>query len=125
MEAMRPFAVIDVLIVSALLCGAVLTFNKLGSIKPDIAVVFRQNAVIAEYPLDRDAVFAVNGKLGTLDIEIKGGATRIVHATCPRGVCVMAGAISGANGRIICAPNNILIQIRSKKVGDGVDAVAY
>jgi hypothetical protein len=125
MEAMRPFAVADVLIISALLCGAFLTFDRLGSIRPDTVAVFRQNAVIAEYPLNNDASFTVSGKNGNVGIEIKDGAARISRATCPRGICRLSGAVSNANGRIICAPNNILIQVRPSKPGNDVDAVAY
>jgi hypothetical protein len=126
METARPFAAIDAIIISALVCGAFLTFNKLGSLTPDTVAVFRQNAVIAEYPLKNDVSFTVNGKRGSVGIEIKNGAAKISHATCPRGICKLSGAISNSNGRIICAPNNIMVQIRSSGAREnGVDGVTY
>jgi len=123
-EALRPCAATDIIIISAMLCGAFFTFSRLETGRPDTVVVFKQNAVIAEYPLNADVVFRVNGQIGPLDIEIKDGTAKILHAGCPRQICKY-GVISGSRGQLICAPNNILLQIRSSKTDNDIDAVAY
>jgi len=123
---MRAFTAIDAVIAVAMICGAAAAFAAAGSIRPDRAVVYRQNSVIAEYPLKDDISFTVNGKIGEVGIEIKNGAANINHATCPKGICKRSGAISNPNGQPICAPNNIMVKIMSAGDGkSGVDGVTY
>jgi hypothetical protein len=124
MTPMRMFTAVDAAIALATICGAAAAFAFLGSERPDRLVVFKQNSVIAEYPLGGDVAFTVNGKMGPLDIEIKNGIANIRHAGCPKGICTRSGGISNSNGRLICAPNNIMIQIQSANSG-GVDGIAY
>ena len=121
----RTYTVFDVLIILVMTAGVFLTFNLLKSGRPDSVVVFRQNTIIAEYPLLPDAVFTVNGKVGVVNIEIKNGAVRIAHANCPRKICRQSSGIRNSYGQLVCAPNNILVRIRSSKNGSDVDAVAY
>jgi hypothetical protein len=127
LTAIRACAFADIIIMLAMICGAVLSFNMIASDRPDRLIVFRQNNVIAEYPLRDDATFAVSGRIDRLDIEIKDGTVKILHASCPRQICKRSGAINSRYGQLICAPNNILIQIRpsQKNGGAGVDAIAY
>jgi hypothetical protein len=110
-----------------MICGAFLSLNLVKPERPDSVAVFRQNAVIAEYPLSGDAAFAVSGKIGPLGIEIKDGAARIVSAPCPRQICKRSGRINGRHSQLICAPNNILIKIRTSQTqtDNDVDAIAY
>ncbi len=123
---MRAFTAIDAVIAAAMICGAVAAFASTNSIRPDRVAVYRQNAVIAEYPLKDDISFTVNGKIGEVGVEIKNGTASINHATCPKGICKLSGAISNPNGRLICAPNNIMVKIMSAGDGkSGVDGVTY
>ncbi|MCL2183768.1 MAG: NusG domain II-containing protein [Chitinispirillia bacterium] len=122
---MRAFGIADALIAGALICGTAAAVPLLSSGQPALVVVYGQNAVIAKYPAGSDAVFTVSGKRGPLDIEIKNGSVRIVHADCPRSICKQSGSISAPPAQLICAPNNILIEIRSASGGNGVDGVAY
>jgi hypothetical protein len=125
---MRTFTAIDAVIAAAMICGAAAAFASASSIRPDRVAVYRQNTVIAEYPLKEDIAFTVNGKIGEVGIEIKNGAATINHATCPKGICTLSGAISTPTGQLICAPNNILVKIMSAgngKKGNDVDGVTY
>ncbi len=125
---MRTFTAVDAVIAAAMICGAVTAFAKVDTMRPDRVVVYRQNTIIAEYPLKDDVSFTVNGKIGEVGIEIKNGAANINRATCPKGICELSGAISAPNVRLICAPNNIMVEIRSnggKKNGGDVDGVSY
>ncbi|MDR0330801.1 MAG: NusG domain II-containing protein [Chitinispirillales bacterium] len=108
-----------------MICGAFFSASAIKSSRPDRVVVFRQNTAIATYPLHTDVAFTVSGKNGAVDIEIKDGYAIIAHANCPRQICKQAGKINGTLGQLICAPNNIMVQIQSAKSSDGVDALAY
>jgi hypothetical protein len=123
---MRAFTAIDAIIAAAMICGAVAAFASTNSIRPDRVAVYRQNTVIAEYPLKDDISFTVNGKIGEVCVEIKEGTVSITQTTCPKGICKLSGAISNPNGQLICAPNNIMVKITSAGDGkNGVDGVTY
>jgi hypothetical protein len=123
---MRAFTAIDAALAVAMICGAIAAFATADYTRPDRVIVHRQNTIIAEYPLRNDVSFTVNGKNGTVGIEIKNGAVRIGHAACPKGICKRTGAISNQNGQLICAPNNIMVQILSAGGGNNrVDGVTY
>jgi hypothetical protein len=121
----RTFTVIDAMIAVAMICGAIAAFAAATTIRPDRIAVYRQNTIIAEYPLKDDISFTVNGKIGPVGIEIKNRAASIVRATCPKGICTMAGATSSPNVQLICAPNNIMVRILSAGGTSGVDGVTY
>jgi len=126
---LRSVTIIDAVIAAAMICGAVASFAAWDTARPERLVVYRQNKIIAEYPLKDDISFSVNGKNGEVGIEIKNGAASISHANCPKGICKLSGAISTPNVQLICAPNNIMVQIRSAggsgKGDGGVDGVSY
>jgi len=122
---MRAFGAVDAVVILIMICGTIATAGLLKSGRPDRAVVFRQNAVVAEYPLGNDVKFSINGKNGPVDIEIKDGAAKITHANCPRSICKQSGSISNSYGQLICAPNNILIRIQSSSSDSNVDGVTY
>jgi len=125
---MRTLTAIDAALAAAMILGAVAAFAAAGSTRPDRVVVYRQNTVIAEYPLKDDISVKVNGKIGEVGIDIKNGTATISHATCPKGICKLSGAISNPNGRLICAPNNIMVRILPAGGGGedgGVDGVTY
>jgi len=123
----RTLTAVDAIIAAAMICGAIAAFAAATTIRPDRIAIYRQNTIIAEYPLKDDISFTVNGKIGPVNIEIKNGAATITHATCPKGICTTAGATSNPNIQLICAPNNIMVKILSAgNGGDGdVDGVTY
>ncbi|MCL2219964.1 MAG: NusG domain II-containing protein [Chitinispirillia bacterium] len=122
---MRAFGIVDAVIIIALIFCAVYTIPGTMEGQPGRVLVHRQNTVVAEYQVDNDITFTVNGKRGPVDIEIKNGAVRIVHADCPRSVCKLSGGINSPQAQLVCAPNNILVQIRPAGRGKDVDGVAY
>jgi hypothetical protein len=121
----RTFTAVDAMIAAAMICGAAAAFAAATAVLPDRVAVYRQNTIIAEYPLKDDVSFTVNGKIGPVGIEIKNGAASITHATCPKGICAAAGAANSPNIQLICAPNNIMVKIVSTSGNGGVDGVTY
>jgi hypothetical protein len=124
-QKIRPCAIADAAIISIMACCVLATSNPLKTSRPDRVVVFRQNSVVAEYPLEDDIAFSVGGKKGPVDIEIKNGVAVILHADCPKKICKQSGGISKSHEQLICAPNNILIEVQSSADDDDVDAIAF
>ena len=44
-------------------------------------------------------------------IVCENGEIGVIHSTCPGGVCVTSGKISGAGKSIVCLPNRMEIRI--------------
>ena len=66
----------------------------------------------AEYPLDKDGEYTLNG--GTNTLLIKDGEASVVFADCPDKICKKAYPISLTGERIVCLPNKIMIEIIGK-----------
>lgn len=64
------------------------------------------------YPLNRDTVVEIEGKLGINIMEIKDGSVRMVEAVCPDLYCVQYKPISANGEQIICLPGTIILEIR-------------
>ncbi len=67
------------------------------------------------FPLKKDKVFTVKGKIGFLKIQIKNREVRVLEADCPNKICVKTGWIKNGNEYIACVPNGILIKLISGK----------
>ena len=119
----RRFTWLDFILLLILVAGIFFIFPALKSYTPGNVAVYLDNKIIAEYPLDTDRVFRVQGKEGPLDIEISGHSVSVRHASCAHQICVRTGAISRAFSQIVCVPNHILITL--KAAGEnGFDAIA-
>ncbi len=116
---------LDIVIIIALLFVSVAFIPFMGSQSRDTVLVYKGADVIAEYRLDEDRVFHVDGVDGTLEIEIKNEKVRVHSSPCRHQICVNTGWISRSYEQIICAPNLILLLIHSNSEEDEIDAVTY
>ena len=64
------------------------------------------------YSLNEDQEITING--GSNILEIKNGRADMIEADCPDQLCVHQRAISASNENIICLPNKVMVEIRSK-----------
>lgn len=109
----------DIVFAAALLAAAALCALLAWSRPAGASVVFRRDGEIVErLPLDRDAVFTIDGAYENV-FEIRDGKARVIRTTCPNHQCERMGAISRSGSSIICAPNRTSASIEG---GDGVDA---
>ena len=124
-DTICSIGIADIFIAAVMICAmfAVLPFLKSGL--PNSVAVFRNNSLMAEYPLDNNINFTVNGKNGAVGIEIINKEVKIAHANCPHQICRRAGSISQTHEQLVCAPNNILVEIRSAKPVKSVDGVTH
>ena len=125
MKRPRPLRVLDIVIIIALLFVSVAFIPFMGSQSHDTVVVYRGGNVIAEYRLDQDRVFHVDGIDGTMEIEIRDEKVRVHASPCRHQICVNTGWISRSYEQIVCAPNLVLLLIHSNSEEEEIDAVTY
>jgi len=116
---------LDIAIIIALLFVSVAFIPFMGSQSRDTVLVYKGGDVIAEYRLDEDRVFHVDGVDGILEIEIRNEKLRVHSSPCRHQICVNTGWISRSYEQIICAPNLILLLIHSNSEEEEIDAVTY
>ena len=119
----RIFGPLDGLIAAALLCGAAVALPALRQAGPVQVLVYRDNHLLARYPLSAQAEFTVDGAHGAVRVRIAGGRAHIVSSSCPNKICMATGAVSSPGATIACAPNHVLLQLIGGKK-DSPDAVA-
>ncbi|MFP4014497.1 MAG: NusG domain II-containing protein [Chitinispirillaceae bacterium] len=124
-STLRSFGIADVVIIIALLGGIFTILPMVKATIPDSVAVFKQNTMIAQYPLDTDLIFSVKGNRGPVEIEIRDRKVRIIHVNCPHQICKRSGSISRPFEQLVCAPNHVLLEIRSTDSKKAVDGVTY
>ena len=88
-------------------------------------IVFKYNQEVLRKPLSDDGeeswVFGETGRQNT--VQRIGRRVRVVKADCPDQLCVKQGWIEKAGDQLLCIPNQLLVEIRSKGA-DVIDTVA-
>jgi hypothetical protein len=105
----------DVVLITGLIVATVFSFRLFEGTGTPTVLIYRDNMVIAQYPLTEEKTVSVQGKIGDVEISIKNGAVKIDKSSCDHQICVRTGGISNHYGQLICAPNHILVSIRSRE----------
>lgn len=108
----QKFTWLDMGLILLLVGGAVGAFPLLSSMKPGTVVVFKDNSIVAQYPVSETKTVEIDGVVGKLKIEIANNAVQVVSSGCPHQVCVDHKPISHPNAQIVCVPNHVLITIK-------------
>jgi hypothetical protein len=58
-----------------------------------------------------DRTFMVDGLRGPIELEIKGGAARVVFSPCPDHLCVRQGLVSGPGAALVCVPGGVSVRL--------------
>ncbi len=74
-----------------------------------LARIYIENDIAAEYPLDKDGEYVING--GTNILKIEDGRAYMLYADCPDGWCKRQGKIYILGERITCLPNRVTVVI--------------
>ncbi len=74
------------------------------------------------YPLNENATYEINGKIGKSIIEVKDKTVCFIESPCPNKTCISDGCISNAGEFLACLPNCISVTITGK---GGVDDVSF
>lgn len=126
-SAVRPplWRIADIMLIPALLLVAAALAISPAASSPRTVLVYRDNTVIAEYPLSADGEYTVQGYEGPMVVEIRNGHVSVIHSTCRRHICVRTQAVSHPGRQIVCAPNHVVIRVSADTREEGdVDAVA-
>lgn len=91
-----------------------LTVWAWGGDRGDTAVIRAAGQVVETVSLARTRTFAVNGPLGTTQIEIEPGRARIARDPSPRQLCVKQGWLTQSGQAALCLPNQVSLEIRGR-----------
>ena len=85
--------------------------------------VYERGRLVEDVPLSANTTCRLCG--GRMAIEIRGGGVRVVASDCPNRVCMRAGRISSPGEMLVCAPNQVLVEIDGERPAQACDAVSY
>ncbi|WP_324780379.1 NusG domain II-containing protein [Thiobacillus sedimenti] len=94
-----------------------------GGAHGDTVVIRAAGKVIETASLTRARTYAVQGPLGTTEIEIRPGRARIARDPSPRQLCVKQGWLTQAGQAALCLPNQVSLEIRGRAVA--YDTLGY
>ena len=118
----------DMIILAAVILLALcslLLFRLLNRESPAIARVAVDGNIIAEYPLNSDRTFTVNGiASGTVEVVISDGTVDVISASCPDKICVKHAPISRTGESIVCLPSRVVISVEGSTASEELDAVS-
>lgn len=102
---------IDLLVIGSLLTLALsAVFIFLGTRKTGAyATVTIKGEVVAEYSLNTDGVFPLNG--GTNVLVIENGEAYFNHSDCPDHRCEKMGKVHYVGEKIVCLPNRVTVTV--------------
>ena len=103
---------------------AALAFNYFKqSSEGDKVVIYLDNKVYKEIPIDATEDITIKTDSGFNKIKIHDKGVEVVDASCPDKVCVKTGFIDKSNKNIVCIPNKVSIKIISNEKND-IDTIA-
>lgn len=106
---------ISFLLVVVLIFGLVLYLTQT---KGDTVVVTVDGALFGEYPIDEDEQIEIKSQNGENLLAIKDKTADVISASCPDGICVHHRPIQNGGESIICLPNKVVVEIRTKGVSN-------
>ncbi|MDO4312740.1 MAG: NusG domain II-containing protein [Eubacteriales bacterium] len=119
-EVKKKDLVLIIIIICVALC-AYLSHQLLKETGAGDVIVKVDGEITGTYDLNEDQEISINN--GSNLLEIKNGRANMIEADCPDRLCVHQKAISASGENIICLPNKIIVEIKSK-TESGFDAVA-
>lgn len=105
----------DWILIVIVLCVAACAYfshQLLRNTGADEVIVKVNGKLTGTYSLNEDREITINE--GSNVLEIKNGRADMIEADCPDQLCVHQRAISADNENIICLPNKVVVEIRSR-----------
>lgn len=88
---------------------------NISSVKGDYVAVYKDNKLIAEYPLSEENTLTVeNSGVVLMTFEVKNNSVNVTQANCKDKLCVHQKSISKNKETICCLPNKIILSIENK-----------
>nr|MBU1328697.1 NusG domain II-containing protein [Candidatus Omnitrophota bacterium] len=89
---------------------------------PSAVCIYQKDKLLEESGLGKDKIIAILD--GKMQLEVKDGKIRVLNTDCPHHICKNMGWIKYNDETIVCVPNQVLVEIKSKGPAI-IDAVAY
>ncbi len=114
---------IDIIVVASLLLLSLIVMLTVNLTRKGgaIAEVTVGGEIVAEYPLNLDGVYTLNG--GTNVLTIKDGIAYMTYSNCPDHTCENTGKVRYVGETIVCLPNRLSITIKGES-DDALDFVS-
>jgi hypothetical protein len=109
----KRFTFVDAVFIALLLSAGSASIPLMATMAPRVATIYRDNRIVAQYPLSSPVEFSIKGASGDVSVRIRDGAVSVVSSHCPRQICRHTSAIKRPFEQVVCVPNHILIEIRS------------
>jgi hypothetical protein len=75
------------------------------------AVIYQDSEQFQEVVLNEEGLIIL--PLEEMQMQVKGGKIRVAVSDCPKQICVNMGWIVNPGQIIVCAPNKVLVEIKS------------
>ena len=114
----------DIFFIALVLAACVYLIVRDGGRQPGpgLVLVYHGSQLLKEVPLEKDETFAVLD--GRMHVQVSQGKARILDSDCLQHICVHTGWIRRAGETIVCVPNRVLVEIKSRSP-QLIDAVAF
>ncbi len=98
-------------IIIVVIAGGVFFYQKMNE-PTEVVQVTYHDKVIAEYDINKDGIYEVQGDYGLMHVEIKDRKFRVVDVECPNQICVGMGWIDAESVfPIACIPNGVMVAV--------------
>jgi len=116
----------DLLLVASIITLALLVAGGRGNSVLERSALVRGDGFEFEVPLDRDTTIYIEGRIGTLVLELENGRIRIAESPCRGQDCVRRGWISTPGDASICIPSVVLVRIdQVEDSSNRIDATTF
>ena len=100
-------------VIAACLLGSVLFSMRPKKNSGYVVKVQHGSEIVKEFDPMVDAVYAIEGDCGGLEVEVKEGRWHVINEKCPNHICANMGWMSVEDTLlpITCLPNNVIIYL--------------
>lgn len=113
-----------ILIACIMVCCVLLLFPLMGKTKTASAAVVRvRSEEKMRIDLSHDGSYEVEGKNGTVHIEVKDGKVAVTQENSPHHYCSKQGFVDSPNTPIVCLPNETVVTIEGSEQETEEDTV--
>jgi len=94
-------------------CLTIATFTKKTSVQPtgEFVSMYRNGQKIRTISLEKNRKQSFKTRRGRITAQIENGKVWVTESSCHHKICLYSPPVSLAGERIICAPNDFLIEI--------------
>jgi hypothetical protein len=84
----------DIIVILVLLAGCAFSIPLLSANTPQIVDIYKDNNLVATYPLVSDNIVSIEGINDTMTIAIRDAGVEVINVHCPHKLCMQSGRLS-------------------------------